>query len=451
MKVPRVLITAGASGNGKTMITCGILQALVNRGLKTGSFKCGPDYIDPIFHSRVIKTKSRNLDSFLSKPETVRDILAMNGSQCDISVLEGVMGYYDGLGGTHTQASTYDIATITETPVILIVNCKGLSLSAAAYVQGFLHFKNDSNIKGVILNQLPEVLYKSMKDLIEEAVGVEVYGYVPNIEDFQLESRHLGLILPDEIKDIQEKLNELGGLFEHTLDIDSILSLADSAPELEQPTEIKIENKLRRSLRIGVAKDEAFCFLYEDNLKYLKDHGVEIVEFSPIHDKVLPSNLQGLILHGGYPELYVLQLSENQSMKESIYHALNNRMPCIAECGGFMYLHQWLEDKDGKDYPMVGIIEGRTHYTNKLSHFGYITLSQGKVFGKEVGELKAHEFHYYESTECGESFLAQKSYSSRSWRCIHSTDTLLAGFPHHYFYGNSRLAEAFLEVCENET
>lgn len=445
MKIPRFLITAGASGSGKTLVTCGILQALMNRGMQVTSFKCGPDYIDPMFHSRVIKTKSRNLDSFLSSPQTVRNLLAVNGSQSKISVLEGVMGFYDGLGGTHIEASTYDVAKITQTPVILLVNCKGMSLSVAALIQGFINYKKDSNIKGIILNQLSPMLYKSMKRMIEEETSVKVYGYVPKAEDCQLESRHLGLVMPDEIKDIQVKLNKLGSLLETTLDIDGILELASTAPELEEP-EIEEVNYFN-GITIGIARDEAFCFYYEDNLQLLQKMGAQIVEFSPLHDTKLPENIQGLILNGGYPELYARELSQNQSMKENILQAIEGGLPCIAECGGFMYLHKWMEDKEGSSFPMVGVFDGKAYFTNKLSRFGYITLTQGEAFGSWIGEILAHEFHYFDSTTCGESFLAQKPYSQRNWKCIHSTETLLAGFPHHYFYGNPKLAKAFLTKC----
>src|SRR5699024_2481573 len=201
MKIPRFLLTAGASGSGKTMITCGILQALKNRGMKAASFKCGPDYIDPMFHTKVLGTKSRNLDTFFCNRETVRYLLKENAQDCDIAVMEGVMGYYDGVGGTTVQASAYELARETETPAVLIVNCKGMSLSVVPYIQGFAEFREDSRICGVILNQLSPMLYGRLKKLIEEHLDIAVLGYVPKAEEFAIESRHLGLILPDEVRD----------------------------------------------------------------------------------------------------------------------------------------------------------------------------------------------------------------------------------------------------------
>ena len=237
MKIPRILLAAGASGSGKTLITCGLLQALVDRGLKTASFKCGPDYIDPMFHSRVIGTKSRNLDTFFTSSEITRYLLARNACGCRIAVMEGVMGYYDGVGGTTSRASAYDLARVTDTPVILIVNSKGMSVSLAAYVKGFLEYKKDSRIRGVILNQMSPMLYPRMKDLLEKETGIPVLGYVPKTEDCVIESRHLGLVLPDEIPKLKDNLRKLAEILEKTLDIDGIIRLADSAPGLDVETE----------------------------------------------------------------------------------------------------------------------------------------------------------------------------------------------------------------------
>ena len=228
MKIPRILLAAGASGSGKTLITCGILEALVQRGLKTASFKCGPDYIDPMFHSRVIGTKSRNLDTFFTEPAITRYLLIRNSQDCDVAVMEGVMGYYDGVGGTTTRASAYDLASTTETPVILIVNSKGMSVSLAAYIKGFLEYKENSGIKGVIFNQMSPMLYPRMKDLVENELHIQVLGYVPKVEDCVIESRHLGLVLPDEIPELKSRLRKLAEVLENSLDIDGILKLASN-------------------------------------------------------------------------------------------------------------------------------------------------------------------------------------------------------------------------------
>ena len=448
MKIPRILLAAGASGSGKTLLTCGLLQALVNRNLTVASFKCGPDYIDPMFHSRVIGAKSANLDTFFTSPEVTRYLLSENAANCEIAVMEGVMGYYDGVAGTTTQASAYDLASVTDTPVILIVNSKGMSVSLAAYIKGFAEYRKDSHIKGVILNQMSPMLYPRMKELLEKETGLSVLGYVPKVEDCVIESRHLGLVLPDEIPQLRERLQKLAKILEDTLEIDEILKLAADAPEV-QAAEPLISFHSERPIRIGVAEDEAFCFYYKDNFRLLKKMGAELVSFSPVRDAHLPANLKGLILGGGYPELNARELEANVSMREDVRRALNDGMPCLAECGGFMYLHDEMEAMDGNSYHMAGVISGRAYRTQRLNRFGYVTLTQKKeVFGmNDMGGIPAHEFHYFDSENCGDDFDAKKPASHRKWNCIHGTDTMMAGFPHLYFYGNPKVPEAFLRKC----
>lgn len=444
MRIPRILLAAGASGSGKTLITCGLLQALVNRNLTVASFKCGPDYIDPMFHSRVIGAKSANLDTFFTSPEVTRYLLSENAANCEIAVMEGVMGYYDGVAGTTTQASAYDLASVTDTPAILIVNSKGMSMSLAAYIKGFAEYRKDSHIKGVILNQMSPMLYPRMKELLEKETGLSVLGYVPKVEDCVIESRHLGLVLPDEIPQLRERLQKLARILEDTLEIDEILKLAADAPEV-QAAEPQISFHLEKPVRIGVAEDEAFCFYYKDNFRLLKSMGAELVTFSPMRDVHLPENLKGLILGGGYPELNAKELEANASMREDVRRVLNDGMPCLAECGGFMYLHDEMEAMDGNSYHMAGVISGRAYRTQRLNRFGYVTLTQKKeVFGmNDMGGIPAHEFHYFDSENCGDDFDAKKPQSHRKWNCIHGTDTMMAGFPHLYFYGNPKVPEAF--------
>lgn len=450
MKIPRILLAAGSSGSGKTLITCGLLEALVERGLKTASFKCGPDYIDPMFHSRVIGTKSRNLDTFFTGSEVTKYLLTRNARDCEIAVMEGVMGFYDGVAGTTTTASAYDLAKVTDTPVILIVNSRGMSVSLAAYVKGFLEYKKDSHIKGVIFNQMSPMLYPRMKKLLEEELGVAVLGYVPKVEDCVIESRHLGLVLPDEIPELKDRLHKLAGVLEETLDIDRILELAGEASDLlDAKPESVTDFRLSEPVRIGVAEDEAFCFFYADNFRLLGEMGAEIVPFSPMEDKQLPDDLDGLLLYGGYPELNGKKLEQNTTMKDMIREKLKAGMPCMAECGGFMYLHEEMEGMDGNFYQMAGVIPGKAYRTPKLSRFGYVTLTQKKpALGMEdFGEIPAHEFHYFDSENCGGDFHAAKPESKRGWDCIHGTDTMLAGFPHLYYYGNPEVPKAFLKKC----
>lgn len=449
-EIPRVMLAAARSGSGKTMLTCGILQLLMERQMKPASFKCGPDYIDPMFHSRVIGAKSRNLDTFFADGDTVRYLLAKNAEDCGISVLEGVMGYYDGLGGISDKASAYDVASVTETPVVMIADCRGLSLSLIPYLKGFVEYRPDSRIRGVIFNRISPMMYPRMKALVEkELPGLRVLGYVPQLTDCVLESRHLGLVMPEEIRDLQEKLQRLSGQLAKTLDLKGLVDLAREAPPLTVDWEGCRERwHTGRTVNIGVARDEAFCFFYQDNLELLEEMGAHLVYFSPIHDEKLPENLQGLMLNGGYPELYARQLSANDSMRESIRKAIQGGLPYTAECGGFLYLHRELEDMDGHSWPMAGVIDGKGFRTPRLFRFGYVTLEDGACFGRQVGPIAAHEFHYFDSDCCGEDFTARKPQSSRSWKCMHSSGRGLAGFPHLYFYGNRETARAFLAACE---
>lgn len=460
MKLPRILLTAAASGSGKTLCTCGLLRVLKKRGLETVSFKCGPDYIDPMFHTKVIGTKSRNLDTFFTGRDVTRHLLQKNGAGADMAVIEGVMGYYDGLAGLSAKASAWELADVTETPAVLLVNCRGMSVSAVPMIKGFLEYKKNSRICGVILNRISPMLYPRVKAMVEEQLPVKVYGYLPELKDCLLESRHLGLVLPEEIHDLQRRLDILAAAMERSVDIDGLLELAKTAEDIWDgrkedsgvcPGGVSagITDAVQRKepIRIGVAMDEAFCFFYEDNLDYLREHGACLVPFSPVRDICLPERLCGLILNGGYPELYAGELSENAAMRQAIRHAVRGGMPATAECGGFMYLHDTMEDLDGKAWPMAGVIPGRVWKTPRLARFGYVTLQGGTAFGRKVGSIPAHEFHYFDSDDCGTGWKAEKPLSDRSWACMHSTDTLFAGFPHIYYYANTKFADVFLESC----
>lgn len=450
MKLPRIMLAAPASGSGKTLITCGVLKALVNRGYRTASFKCGPDYIDPMFHRHVIDTRSGNLDTFFTEPEITRYLFGKAAREAEISVVEGVMGYYDGLAGISAKASSADVAKTLKIPVVFIVNCRGLSISAVPLLKGFLEYENPPHIQGVILNQVSEGMYPDMKRLIEAQLPLKVLGYVPRVPDLVLESRHLGLVLPGEIAELQKKLNDLAKLLENTLDIDALLAMAAAAPELTYEAPQVPHLKEAGKVSVAVAADEAFCFTYRDNLELLEEMGARLISFSPLTDRKLPKGIQGLILSGGYPELHAEALSKNTSMRTSIYQAVTGGLPCIAECGGFLYLHRTLEGADGKAYPMAGILNANAYRRDKLSRFGYVTLEalEDQMLLKKGKEIRGHEFHYWESESCGSSMRAKKPLRKRSWECVHGSGTLYAGFPHLFFYSNPSAAWNFLQKCE---
>jgi len=459
--IPRIMIAAAGSGSGKTTVTCGLLQAFLNRGKKLASFKCGPDYIDPMFHSEVLGIKSRNLDLFFTDEDTTKYLLCKNAGTADLAVLEGVMGYYDGLAGKSTDCSSYDLARKTQTPGILVVDCKGMSVSIVALIKGFIEMRRDHGIRGVILNRIPPMLYEDIKRLIEEELSLEVLGYLPVLADCQLESRHLGLVTAKEIGNLKEILARLAEQTEASVDLDRILELAKEASPIpyQVPEEIKkilekassvlnpsVVNSAIPPVKIAVAMDKAFCFYYQDNLELLEELGAEIVPFSPLKDGVLPAGIKGLILGGGYPELYLEQLARNKSMLQSIKKAIGSGMPCLAECGGFMYLHQSIKDRDGVEYEMAGVIEGESVPMQKLTRFGYITLTalEDNVLCAKGSELKGHEFHYWDSTNTGNGYHAQKPLRKANWDCIITNRNLWAGYPHIHFYSNIEAAVEFL-------
>ena len=448
--LPRLLLCAAASGGGKTTVTCALLQALVDRGLNPAAFKCGPDYIDPMFHSEVIGAKSRNLDLFLLGEEEACRLLRENGKDCGVSIIEGVMGYYDGVA-LSSDASAYDLARAADVPAVLVLDGRGRALSAAAEVKGFASFRPDSHIRGVILNRVSPMLYPRLKAAIEAETGITVYGCLPNLPDCSLESRHLGLVTAAEVADLKEKLRRLSRQAEQTLDIDGLLALASSGQSplfSERPAGEGVPPAVPRP-RIAVARDRAFCFYYADGLRLLEQLGAELVEFSPLSDGDLPAGTRGIYLGGGYPELYAKELSSNASMRASLRAAIERGVPTVAECGGFLYLHAELEGADGQNYPMAGYFPHRAYRTRRLSRFGYVSLSASadNLLCARGESLPAHEFHYWESEDPGEAFLAQKPQSSRSWPCAYATPTLYAGFPHFHFCGIPDAARRFVAAC----
>ena len=371
--IPGILFAAASSGCGKTTITCGALRAWQRKGLKIKAWKCGPDYIDPMFHKQVLGIPGGNLDSFFLSKEALKAQYQQKNVGFDLAVMEGVMGYYDGLGGISTQASTYEVAQAVDVPVILILDGKGASLSLAAMLRGFLQYQKDSHIVGVILNRTSPMIGARLKPVLE-AEGVKYLGCVPVSKEIQFDSRHLGLVMPEEVPQIQKQLDEIADLLEESVDLDGILELARSyAEKVEnnedaglakcQTSQVAMETRAagsftesRNPLRIAVARDEAFCFYYQENMEILESLGVELIPFSPIHDQELPAKVSGVILGGGYPENYAKALSENTSMLASIRQAWENKMPFFAECGGFLYLHRELEGSDGIFYPLAGVI-----------------------------------------------------------------------------------------------
>ncbi|MBR0115035.1 MAG: cobyrinate a,c-diamide synthase [Firmicutes bacterium] len=444
-EIPRILIAGTGSGCGKTTVSCAVMKALVDRGLKTAAFKCGPDYIDPMFHTRITGTRSTNLDSFFFDDSTLTGLLAKNGKGCDVSVIEGVMGFYDGLGLVQSKGSSFDVARLTRTPAVLVVDGRGASLSIEAVIAGFLSLEPENTIKGVIINRCSSRVYEAISEDMRNRFGGRVVplGYMPPMPDVSLESRHLGLVTAAEVEGLSEKLSLLASQAEKTVDLDGLISLAKEAPALRyEPLGLPKHEKVR----IAVARDRAFCFYYEDSLDVLRDMGAELVSFSPLEDAALPSAIDGLYLGGGYPELYAERLSANKAMLSSVREAVKGGLPTIAECGGFMYLTEEIEG-----FPMAGVLPGKCFDNKKLTRFGYVTLTaqQDNMLCRAGETIRGHEFHRWEAENTGSGFTAEKS-GGKSWDCVFTGDTLYAGFPHFHFLSNTGFAEGFYGACLTE-
>jgi len=441
-----LMIAAPASGCGKTVLTCALLAALKRRGLDPCAFKCGPDYIDPMFHRSVLGVDSHNLDLFLAGGDTVGRLYRRYGAGHGCAVVEGAMGFYDGLGGSTHRASAWHGADTLDLPVVLAVRPKGASLTLAAQIKGLLAFRTPSHIAGLFLNDCSPMLYKSLKPMLERETGLPVLGCLPHMEEAVLESRHLGLQTAGEIKDLAARIDRVAQALEEAMDWDKLSQLCERrggwAACPAPPA--------RERAPIAVARDEAFCFTYKETLDALTDAGADLLFFSPLRDEKLPDAACGLYLPGGYPELYAAQLAENGSMRRSIQEAVSRGLPTVAECGGFLYLGQTLQGADGAAYPMAGFLPGDGVRTPRLVRFGYSELNADtdSLLFRKGESVPVHEFHYWDCTENGDGLAAVKPLTGRSWRCGFVNGRLYAAFPHLYFPGRPELAERFVRGAE---
>lgn len=459
METPGILLAAPASGSGKTSAACALMSAFDGMGLNVRACKCGPDYIDPMFHREVIGVESENLDLFFLEKEQLKNLFRRHALGADLVVAEGVMGYYDGMGIDTETGSSYEIAQTLGLPVILVLPGRGAALSLAATAAGMLGYRKESGIKGILINKVSAMLYPKLKQMLEtelSAMGYDlpVVGYIPEDDAFALESRHLGLVTPEELGDLKAKIRRGGEILSKTVDLDLLLNIAGFEQRVEKvQKETREEEKEEHGekIRIGIAKDQAFCFYYKANRELLEQLGCCFVPFSPLKDKTLPEDLDGLMLGGGYPELYARHLSENKEMLQAVAAALKAGIPCLAECGGFMYLHEEMEDEEGAVYPMVSAIRGRCYPVGRLVRFGYISVSDRK--GEKTGflrageQIKGHEFHYWDSTENGTDCLAVKPDGKRKWECVHKEGNLFAGYPHLYLPSCPEFAQRFAAAC----
>ena len=457
-KIPRIMLASASSASGKTTITAALIKVLSKKAEREGkskpcAFKCGPDFIDPMFHKKA-GAESANLDSFFLPKEKLRSLFC-HYAKGSLAIIEGAMGFYDGFSQKSESGSAFEIANILDCPVILVVDASKSSRSILALISGFKNWKSNSKIEGVILNNISKMRAQEMKDVIENEIGIKMLGSLEKKAQYAIESRHLGLMTPESDGEVDEKLSLLEKEVEESFDIEKILEIAQSASEISFEdnlfTESLGENKTEtKKIQIAVAKDEAFCFYYRENLDLLCSMGAKLVEFSPLKEEKLPDGTDALYLGGGYPELFPEKLFENTTMIKSIKNSVLGGLPTIAECGGFLYLQA------------LGVLKGTFKNTGKLCRFGYATIKANNdtLLLKEGQEIKAHEFHYFDTSENGSDCTATKM-SGKSWLCIHSspfseeaalppfseTLNIWAGFPHLYFLSNTDFAKNFVSAA----
>lgn len=429
--IPRLCIAGASSGSGKTTVSAALLKALSEK-ISVCAFKSGPDYIDPMFHRAALGIPSFNLDLFLMGEEGVKDSLVRYSGGFDMAVLEGAMGFYDGVSFENDDLSVCDTCRRLDIPALLVIDTKGMGHSLLAVIEGFLKL-HPNTIKGVILNRCKKTTYPRYKAMIEGQTGMKVYGFMPENGDFTLKSRHLGLVTAEEDADLEMRLSALKDAALECLDLEGILALARSAPALEHEPE-KIPQLGEFS--VAVAKDKAFCFYYEENLDILRRLGGKITYFSPLENEEVPKDADLLLLGGGYPELYAERLSENGQTMNSIRDFITSKGAVFAECGGMMYLGKSIEG-----FPMCGILPSRFYMTSSLKHFGYGTLCPKEpCLGFEKGEsVRCHQFHYSSAEVLGGGFTFTRPSGSKSLTGF-CGENLYAAYPHIHFSGNMNFA-----------
>lgn len=444
----QLLVSAPNSGCGKTTVACALLAALKARGLDACAFKCGPDYIDPMFHRAVLGVESHNLDLFFSSAGAVRGFYAHSAARHSATVCEGAMGFYDGLGGVSDTASAWHLASVLNLPVLLVLRPKGVSLTLAAEVRGLLRYRSPSRIGAILLNDCSERLYDLLAPMLQKETGLPVVGYLPHLPAAGLPSRHLGLYTAAEVDDLQHKIALLSAALQANMDWAKFEQVFN-APAPAAPAACRA---VPPRAKIAVARDEAFCFTYAETLEAFEHSGAQIEFFSPIHGSALPAGAGGLYLPGGYPELWAKELAQNTQMLAAVKNAAGAGMPIVAECGGLLYLSQSLEDTGGKVWPMAGVLPGSGRKVGRLLRFGYAQLaaSEDSLLMRTGEQWPAHEFHHWDSTAPGAALKATKPISAASWSCCYTNAHLYAGFPHLYWAGTP-LPGRFVSAAQKYT
>jgi cobyrinic acid a,c-diamide synthase len=461
----QAFVIAGThSGVGKTTLTLGILAALQQRGLRVQAFKVGPDFIDPGHHTAITAISSRTLDGWMLSQEYNQQTFLRNLQGKDVGVVEGVMGLFDGYDGKSEAGSTAEMAKWLRLPVILVVDASAMARSVAALVHGFRSFDRDLNVASVIFNRIGGPGHMQyLREALEGMTGVTILGGLPRNDTITIPERHLGLVTQEEYRLTPERINRLACFIEDNLDIDQLIGISDV-----QGTRFKVQGSQfsdlehgtlnfepRKKVRFGVARDEAFCFYYPDNLELLGAAGAEVVFFSPLHDARIPANLQGLYFGGGYPEVHAEKLAANTTMRQAVRAFVEEGRVVYAECGGFMYLTSGIRDVQGTLFPMVGVYPTVARMLPRLAALGYVevAIEQANDF-LPSGRVRGHEFHYSELE--GREFFGGTITPVYQVRKRHDDEARLEGYKYrrclasylHLHFGSSpEFAAALVEAA----
>jgi cobyrinic acid a,c-diamide synthase len=429
---------------GKTTVTLAIIACLRRRGFVVQPCKGGPDFLDTTHHSRIAGRKARNLDTWMLSPESNREVLSRVAVGADAVVVEGMMGLFDGKDGVTEAGSSAEIAKMFKLPVVLVLDCAKSARSVAATVLGFECFDPDLPLAGLILNRVAGLHhYRLLESAIQARCKTPILGWLPREPNIAIPERHLGLHAAGES---ELSLDALANLAETHFKVDELLQLDFPLKTAVSPATVKGESP---HVRIGVARDQAFSFYYEDNLDLLREQGAEIIPFSPIADRALPSDLDALYFGGGYPELYTRELSANTPMLDQIRAFVRSGGHIYAECGGLLYLSQQLSTTDGSIYPMLGILPLKMEMTSKLVDFGYVTVTftHDCLLGPQGTTIRGHSFHYSRicsDCEVATSYQVDFSLSGKQQREGFAHGNVLASYVHLHFGANPVVARHFV-------
>jgi cobyrinic acid a,c-diamide synthase len=452
---PRIVIAGTNSGAGKTTVTLGIMAALKKRGLIVQGFKVGPDYIDPSYHTAITGRPSRNLDGWMIPQEAVREVFHRGSDGADISVIEGVMGMYDGKDPLSNIGSTAELSVLLKAPVILVVNVSSMARSAAAVVLGFQQLDPSVHLAGVIVNQVgSKGHYELVKAAIEQMCQIPVIGYLTRTDDLQIPERHLGLIPALERGEIAPLFTALERTISETVDIDRIIELANQSELWDPPIPTLFTGQKKEPfVTLAVARDSAFNFYYPENIELLEWNGANIIYFSPLAGEMIPEQADGVYIGGGFPEEFAKQLSQHRLPKESLQQASERGMPIFAECGGYMFLTKTLTDRLDTTYPMTGILPATVHMQPRLAALGYreVVALQDTILSAQGERARGHEFHYSTSQiDHKEWTYAYEAVGLRGQKKEgYAKDNILAGYTHLHFGSNPNMVRRFLAACLN--